>query len=106
VIASADRRAPLWRHLDRDLLGRDGEGDTLGLSVDSVWRDRSVDAAPVGKNPGTGQNPEGVWEGLRIFSVSDPRDPEQIVTVYPGAAYGATGSTATSAGRSFSASPT
>src|SRR5918998_1197829 len=43
-------------------------------------------AAPVSKNVPDGQGgfryPNGAWEGIRIFDVSDPRDPEQIAAVY------------------------
>jgi hypothetical protein len=65
---------------------RDGEADTLVLSVDSVLAGRECGAAPVSKNVPDGQGglryPEGAWEGIRIFDVSDPSDPEQIATVY------------------------
>ena len=63
---------------DRD---RDGDADTLVLSVDSVLAGPHCGAGPVGKNPITGY-PEGAWEGLRIFDVSDPANPQQIATVY------------------------
>ena len=37
---------------------------------------------PVGKSSATGRYPDGAWEGLRIFDVSNPADPQQIATVY------------------------
>jgi hypothetical protein len=69
---------------DPSVMDRDGDGDadTLVLSVDSVLAGPDCGAAPVGKNPDTGQYPDGAWEGLRIFDVSNPGAPEQIATVY------------------------
>jgi hypothetical protein len=64
---------------DRD---RDGEADTLVLSVDSVLAGPGCGAAPAVKNSTTGRYPDGAWEGLRIFDVSDPTTPRQIATVY------------------------
>jgi LVIVD repeat-containing protein len=64
---------------DRD---RDGDADTLVLSVDSVLAGPDCGAAPVGKSAITGLYPDGAWEGLRIFDVSNPADPQQIATVY------------------------
>jgi hypothetical protein len=61
---------------------RDGDADTLVLSVDSVLAGPECGAAPVSKSATTGRYPDGAWEGIRIFDVSDPRDPEQIATVY------------------------
>ena len=65
---------------------RDGDADTLVLSVDSVLAGPQCGAAPVSKNVPDGQGglryPDGAWEGIRIFDVSDPGDPEQIATVY------------------------
>jgi hypothetical protein len=64
---------------DRD---RDGDADTLVLSVDSVLAGPDCGAAPVGKSDVTGRYPDGAWEGLRIFDVSDPVKPRQIAAVY------------------------
>ena len=64
---------------DRD---RNGDADTLVLSVDSVLAGPECGAAPVGKSTITGRYPDGAWEGLRIFDVSDPANPQQIATVY------------------------
>ena len=64
---------------DRD---RDGNADTLVLSVDSVLAGPQCGAAPVGKSAATGRYPDGAWEGLRIFDVSNPAAPQQIATVY------------------------
>jgi LVIVD repeat len=60
----------------------DGDADTLVLSVDSVLAGPECGAAPVSKSATTGHYPEGAWEGLRIFDVSDPANPHQIATVY------------------------
>ena len=62
---------------DRD---GDGEADTLVLSVDSVLAGPECGAAPAVKVDG--QYPEGAWEGLRVFDVSDPEAPSQVATVY------------------------
>ena len=69
---------------DPSVFDRDGDGnaDTLVLSVDSVLAGPQCGAAPVGKNPITGRYPDGAWEGLRIFDVSDPANPQQIATIY------------------------
>ncbi len=60
----------------------DGDADTLVLSVDSVLAGPQCGAGPVGKSSTTGRYPDGAWEGLRIFDVSDPAAPRQIATVY------------------------
>ena len=64
---------------DRD---RDGRADTLVLSVDSVLAGPQCGAGPVSKSPATGRYPDGAWEGLRIFDISNPSAPRQIATVY------------------------
>jgi hypothetical protein len=64
---------------DRD---RDGDADTLVLSVDSVLAGPECGAAPVSKSTTTGRYPDGAWEGIRVFDVSDPEEPAQIATVY------------------------
>jgi hypothetical protein len=61
---------------------KDGDADTLVLSVDSVLAGPECGAGPVSKNATTGRYPDGAWEGLRIFDVSDPTDPRQVTTVY------------------------
>ena len=65
---------------------RDGEADTLVLSVDSVLSGPNCGAGPVSKNVSDGQGgfryPDGAWEGLRVFDISDPTAPEQIAAVY------------------------
>jgi hypothetical protein len=61
---------------------RDRRADTLVLSVDSVLTGPECGAGPAAKIPATGQYPEGAWEGLRVFDISNPRDPEQIAAVY------------------------
>ena len=61
---------------------RDGDADTLVLSVDSVLAGPKCGDGPVSKSATTGRYPDGAWEGLRIFDVSDPRAPRQIATVY------------------------
>ena len=63
---------------DRD---GDGDADTLALSVDSVLAGSQCGAGPVGKTP-AGTYPDGAWEGLRIFDVSDPAAPAQVAAVY------------------------
>ncbi len=60
----------------------DGSADTLVLSVDSVLAGPACGDAPVAKSPTTGRYPDGAWEGLRIFDISDPAAPRQIATVY------------------------
>ena len=64
---------------DRD---RDGNADTLVLSVDSVLAGPECGDGPVAKSAETGRYPDGAWEGLRIFDVSNPAAPRQIATVY------------------------
>ena len=64
---------------DRD---RDGDADTLVLSVDSVLAGPECGAVPVSKSADTGRYPDGAWEGLRVFDVSNPAAPRQIATVY------------------------
>ena len=61
---------------------RDGEADTLVLSVDSVLAGPQCGAGPVSKSATTGRYPDGAWEGIRIFDISDAEEPEQIATVY------------------------
>ena len=65
---------------------RDGEADTLVLSVDSVLAGPNCGAGPVSKNVSDGQGgfryPDGAWEGLRVFDISDPTAPQQIAAVY------------------------
>ncbi len=69
---------------DPSVFDRDGDGkaDTLVLSVDSVLAGSQCGAAPVSKNPATGRYPDGAWEGLRVFDVSDPAAPRQVAAVY------------------------
>jgi hypothetical protein len=69
---------------DPSVFDRDGDGgaDTLVLSVDSVLAGPECGAAPVGKSSTTGRYPDGAWEGVRIFDVSNPAAPQQIATVY------------------------
>ena len=58
---------------------RDGDADTLVLSVDSVLAGPQCGAGPVSKNVPDGQGglryPDGAWEGLRVFDISDPARP-------------------------------
>jgi hypothetical protein len=61
---------------------RDGDADTLVLSVDSPLASSACGAGPVSKSATTGKYPDGAWEGIRIFDVSDPRDPKQVAAVY------------------------
>jgi hypothetical protein len=61
---------------------RDRRADTLVLSVDSVLTGPECGAGPAAKVPATGRYPDGAWEGLRVFDVSNPRAPEQIAAVY------------------------
>ncbi len=61
---------------------KDGRADTLVLSVDSVLAGPNCGAGPVAKSTTTGRYPDGAWEGLRIFDVSNPATPRQIATVY------------------------
>ena len=60
---------------------RDGEADTLVLSVDSVLAGPNCGAGPVSKNVSDGQGgfryPDGAWEGLRVFDISDPTAPSR-----------------------------
>ncbi len=60
----------------------DDEADTLVLSVDSVLAGPHCGDPPVAKDSSTGRYPDGAWEGLRIFDVTDPAAPHQIATVY------------------------
>jgi hypothetical protein len=64
----------------------DGAADTLVLSVDSVLAGPECGAAPVSKNVPDGEGglryPDGAWEGLRVFDISNPRDPRQVAAVY------------------------
>ncbi len=64
----------------------DGKADTLVLSVDSVLAGPNCGAAPVSKNVPDGEGgfryPDGAWEGVRIFDVSNPAAPRQTGTVY------------------------
>jgi hypothetical protein len=61
---------------------RDGRADTLVLSVDSVLAGPDCGAAPVGKSATTGRYPDGAWEGIRVFDISNAAAPRQIATVY------------------------
>jgi hypothetical protein len=61
---------------------RDGDADTLVLSVDSVLTGPQCGAGLASKNTATGQYPAGAWEGIRVFDVSNPRSPQQIASVY------------------------
>jgi hypothetical protein len=61
---------------------RDGDADTLVLSVDSVLTGPECGAGPASKNATTGRYPDGAWEGIRVFDVENPRAPRQIATVY------------------------
>ena len=69
---------------DPSVFDRNGDrrADTLVLSVDSVLTGPECGAGPAAKLPATGRYPDGAWEGLRIFDISDPRTPRQISTVY------------------------
>ena len=69
---------------DPSVFDRDGDGDadTLVLSVDSVLAGPQCGAGPVGKSTTTGRYPDGAWEGLRVFDVSNPAAPQQIAAVY------------------------
>jgi hypothetical protein len=73
---------------DPSVFDRDGNGeaDTLVLSVDAVLAGPECGAAAVGKNVPDGEGglryPDGAWEGLRIFDVSNPAVPQQVATVY------------------------
>jgi hypothetical protein len=58
----------------------DRKADTLVLSVDSVLTGPDCGAAPATKTDG--KYPVGAWEGLRVFDISDPREPVQIAAVY------------------------
>ena len=60
----------------------DGNADTLVLSVDSVLAGPNCGDGPVSKSATTGKYPDGAWEGLRIFDITNPAAPEQIATVY------------------------
>src|SRR5687768_17246890 len=73
---------------DPSVFDTDGNGaaDTLVLSVDSVLASAECGAGPVSKNVPDGEGgtryPDGAWEGVRIFDVSNPRKPEQIANIY------------------------
>jgi hypothetical protein len=64
---------------DRD---RNGRADTLVLSVDSVLAGPQCGAGPVSKSSTTGKYPDGAWEGLRVFDISNPYRPQQVAAVY------------------------
>jgi hypothetical protein len=59
----------------------DRKADTLVLSVDSPLTSKDCGAGPARKNS-LGVYPEGTWEGLRVFDISNPREPDQIAAVY------------------------
>ena len=63
---------------DPSVFDTDGDrrADTLVLSVDSVLTSSQCGAGPAAKIPATGQYPDGAWEGLRVFDISNPRAPE------------------------------
>ena len=69
---------------DPSVFDRDGDGDadTLVLSVDSVLANSDCGAGPVSKSSTTGKYPEGAWEGIRVFDISDKENAEQIAAVY------------------------
>ncbi len=69
---------------DPSVFDRNGDrrADTLVLSVDSVLAGPQCGAAPVSKSATTGRYPDGAWEGIRIFDISNPKAPTQIATVY------------------------
>jgi LVIVD repeat len=69
---------------DPSVFDRNGDGDvdTLVLSVDSVLAGPQCGAGPVSKSATTGRYPDGAWEGLRVFDVSNPAAPVQIAAVY------------------------
>ena len=64
----------------------DGDADTLVLSVDSVMASSACGAGTVSKNVPDGAGgtkyPDGAWEGLRVFDISDPKAPTQVAAVY------------------------
>ena len=60
---------------------RNGAGRRV-LSVDSVLAGPNCGAGPVSENTTTGRYPDGAWEGLRVFDISDPTAPQQIAAVY------------------------
>lgn len=60
----------------------DGNADTLVLSVDSPLTGPQCGAAPASKSATTGKYPDGTWEGIRIFDVTNPYAPTQAATVY------------------------
>ena len=43
---------------------------------------RSAAPGRSARTPATGKYPVGAWEGVRIFDISNPRQPQQIATVY------------------------
>jgi hypothetical protein len=69
---------------DPSVFDRDGDGnaDTLVLSVDSPLTGPQCGAGPASKVAATGKYPDGTWEGIRIFDISNPQQPSQIATVY------------------------
>jgi len=73
---------------DPSVFDRDGDGnaDTLVLSVDSVLKapgcDEETETVPVSKNAETGRYPEGAWEGIRVFDISNPAEPKLKASVY------------------------
>lgn len=54
----------------------DGEADLLFLSVDAVLSGEECGSVSVPSTTPTG------WEGIRIFDVSDPTDPQFVTAVY------------------------
>ncbi len=69
---------------DPSVFDRDGNGraDTLVLSVDSVLAGPAVRRDAGRQETVTGRYPDGAWEGVRIFDISNPSAPVQIATVY------------------------
>ena len=59
---------------DPSVFDRDGDGnaDTLVLSVDSPLTGPQCGAGPASKVAATGKYPDGTWEGIRIFDISQP----------------------------------
>ena len=60
----------------------DGRADTLVLSVDSVAGGPGMRRRAGRQERDTGRYPDGAWEGIRIFDISNPWAPKQIATVY------------------------
>ena len=71
---------------DPSVFDRDGDGraDTLVLSVDSVLAGPECGAAPVSKSATTGRYPDGAWEGIRIFDISNAEGAEADRDRLPG----------------------